>query len=193
MSCRKVSWSGKNGAAGMDNTLNFAGLTALGMAFCWRLRPLILPHLSVRIGAFGFVRWRMWTSFILMSVIITLGKGWQGYGRDDLVWLVLSGSGWACWLHWRRLNAGGNALASKLAVVNGGKAGAGQFDGGSGDQTWLCGAVPFAVPARLANDDKMSREVEPARSGWGLSQFFMFALANGESVLSWPIMTLPML
>ena len=39
----------------------------------------------------GFVRWRMWTSFILMSVIITLGKGWQGYGRDDLVWLVLSG------------------------------------------------------------------------------------------------------
>ena len=33
----------------------------------------------------------MWTSFILLAVIITLGNGWQGYGRDDLVWLVLSG------------------------------------------------------------------------------------------------------
>ena len=75
----------------MYNTLNIAGLAALGTAFCWGLSPLISANLSARIGAFGFVRWRMWTSFILLSVIITLGDGWQGYGRDDLVWLVLSG------------------------------------------------------------------------------------------------------
>ena len=50
------------------------------------------------------------------------------------------------------------SLAAKPALVNG------------GDQTWLCGAVPIAVQAPPAKDDKMSREVEPARSGLGLSQ-----------------------
>ena len=75
----------------MDNTLNIAGLAALGTAFCWGLSPLISANLSARIGAFGFVRWRMWTSLILLAVIITLGNGWQSYGRDDMVWLVLSG------------------------------------------------------------------------------------------------------
>jgi hypothetical protein len=32
-------------------------------------------------GAISFVRWRMWISFIVLVVIITLANGWQGYGR----------------------------------------------------------------------------------------------------------------
>ena len=75
----------------MDGMLNFVALAALATAFCWGLSPLISANVSARMGAISFVRWRMWVSFIVLVVIITLGNGWQGYGSDDLRWLVLSG------------------------------------------------------------------------------------------------------
>ena len=74
----------------MDNTLNIAGLAALG-GFLLGAFIADFSQSERQDRRFRLCQMANGTSFILLAVIITLGNGWQGYGRDDLVWLVLSG------------------------------------------------------------------------------------------------------
>jgi drug/metabolite transporter (DMT)-like permease len=75
----------------LDGTLNIAALAALTTALLWAITPLISVAPAAQLGSVGFARWRMYTAFAVLGVIVTLRGGWAGLPGSEMTTLALSG------------------------------------------------------------------------------------------------------
>lgn len=75
----------------MDGTVNIGAVAALTTALLWAITPLISVAPAARLGSIGFARWRMYTAFAVLGVIVTWRGAWAGLLGADIQALGLSG------------------------------------------------------------------------------------------------------
>lgn len=66
-------------------------VAALTAAFLWALGGLFSATSAKHLGTFGYNRWRMAVSTLILGLLATFSGGWQALDMEALVPLVLSG------------------------------------------------------------------------------------------------------
>lgn len=70
---------------------NIGAIAAIGTAFLWAMTPLISVTPSAHLGSIGFSRWRMYTAFTVLAIVVSLSGKWVSLSMGHLEALGWSG------------------------------------------------------------------------------------------------------